>query len=188
MRHVIVVGIGRSGTSTTARILHQRLGVCMGHEFLETSGLKKSRNPLGFWEEQYEHMTGATKLLAKGRVTSEEWVRHLDAAHVHYGCESRLRGYKHPRLANIASAEIWRAMNPLLVIKTWRPREQVLQSMIIASPKKVAECLKRYEFREKNMEKYLVKVRTFTIRFDRRLSDDEVCEILRPQIEGLTNG
>lgn len=188
MRHVIVVGIGRSGTSTTARILHQRLGVCMGHEFLNATGLKKTRNPLGFWEEQRGAMTGVTKLLAKGRVTPEKWVQHLDRAHDHHGCKSRLRGYKHPRLANIESAEIWRALNPLLVIKTWRPRELVLQSMIIANPQKVAECLKRYEFRERNMEEHLKGVRTFTIRFERRLSDDEVCEILRPQIERLTNG
>jgi hypothetical protein len=28
---IIVVGTGRSGTSTVSRILHENLGVCMGH-------------------------------------------------------------------------------------------------------------------------------------------------------------
>lgn len=183
MRYVLVLGTGRSGTSTTARILHQHLGVCMGHTFLRATGLKKTRNPRGFWEEIT--MTGWTKHLVKGISSPEKWCRQLDAAHNLHGCKSSLRGYKHPRLAEIPCREIWAALDPLLVIEARRPRDMVLRSMIFANPKRVDDCVARYEMRRKNLDRCLGAVRTFVINFDRSLSDDEVCEFLRPQIEGL---
>lgn len=185
MRYILVVGTGRSGTSTTARILHQRLDVCMGHTFLQASGLKKTRNPQGFWEEIGGGMTGVTKQLIKGMVSVEQWHEQLDATHDRHGCKSKLRGYKHPRLAEIASEDIWAALDPLLVIKTWRPRELVLRSMIFASPHDVTGCVDRFTLRKENMEKYLRGIRTFVMRFERHLSDKEVWKTLRPQIEAL---
>ena len=184
-RYVLVTGTGRSGTSTTARILHERLGVCMGHEFIKAKGKKLSRNPLGFWEEIHERMTKMTKGLAKGTVSAEQWRGYLDAAHDRHGCKSKLRGYKHPRLAEIPSERTWAELDPLLVIEAWRPRELVMQSMIFASPKNVTGCIDRYYERRKNMDRHLRGVPVFVIKFKKVLSDDQVFELLRPKIEGL---
>lgn len=185
MRYVLVTGTGRSGTSTIARILHERLGVCMGHTFIKATGLKKTRNPLGFWEEVHERTEKMTKGLAKGTVSVEQWRCYLDAAHDRHRCRSKLRGYKHPRLAEIPSEKTWKALDPLLVIEAWRPRELVMQSMIYASPKNVTGCIDRYHLRRTNMDRYLKGVPVFVLKFERVLSDDEVYELLRPQIEGL---
>lgn len=185
MRHILVTGTGRSGSSTTARILHERLGVCMGHTFIKATGLKKTRNPQGFWEEIGDGMTGVTKGLVRGTVSAKQWREQLDLRHDCHGCKSRLRGYKHPRMAEIASEETWKALDPLLVIKTWRPRELVLRSMIFASPKNISGCMDRYGLRKENMGRYLKGVSVFVFKFREVLSDDEVFRLLRPQIERL---
>lgn len=44
---IFIVGIGRCGTSTTARILHTQLGVSMGSRFREPD----AGNPQGYWED-----------------------------------------------------------------------------------------------------------------------------------------
>jgi len=46
---VIVFGVGRSGTSTVARILHEKLGVHMGYSWVREAN---PHNPLGFYECQ----------------------------------------------------------------------------------------------------------------------------------------
>jgi len=43
----LVIGTGRSGTSTVARVLHEKLNVFMGYHFPETT----DQNPKGFWED-----------------------------------------------------------------------------------------------------------------------------------------
>jgi len=43
----IVVGVGRCGTSTVARVLHTKLNVCMGLEFVKSS----KSNPDGTYED-----------------------------------------------------------------------------------------------------------------------------------------
>ena len=52
---VIVVGTGRSGTSSVARILHEKLEVCMGHHL-------KMQAPGGAYEDYLAH--GLNRMVA----------------------------------------------------------------------------------------------------------------------------
>lgn len=45
---VLVTGVGRSGTSAVARVLHEQLGVCMGHDLPKP----KRANPEGSYEDK----------------------------------------------------------------------------------------------------------------------------------------
>lgn len=44
----LVTGTGRSGTSYVARLMHERVGVCMGYEFIPAN----QRNPYGYYEDK----------------------------------------------------------------------------------------------------------------------------------------
>ena len=48
---IIVLGSGRSGTSTVARLCHTRIGVCMGHVLKQGDPL----NPNGYYEDWISH-------------------------------------------------------------------------------------------------------------------------------------
>ena len=43
----LVVGTGRSGTSTVARVMHEKLGISMGNEFVPSNEF----NEKGYYED-----------------------------------------------------------------------------------------------------------------------------------------
>jgi hypothetical protein len=49
--HIIIVGSGRSGTSSVARVCHEELGICAGH-FLKPGD---DFNPKGYYEDLVSH-------------------------------------------------------------------------------------------------------------------------------------
>jgi len=48
---ILVLGSGRSGTSTVAKLCHTRLGICMGHILKSGDAL----NPSGYYEDWISH-------------------------------------------------------------------------------------------------------------------------------------
>ena len=64
---VLVIGCGRSGTSTVARILHNRFNVKMG----ETFEPPNDANPQGYYEDTALHY--ANRKLTRGLGTYPEW-------------------------------------------------------------------------------------------------------------------
>ena len=95
---ILVIGPPRSGTSVTARILHEKLGVCMGHHLVQGN----PGNPKGFYEDsKYVRMIVNKKLT------------ELSEA-LNHGC--KIVGVKSPELAFTNFAEL----NPDLVIRTTR--------------------------------------------------------------------
>lgn len=173
---VVVIGTGRSGTSTAARILHTRLGVCMGHKFLKPN----KYNSQGYWEDEYLRVEA--RLLAGGEMSTSEWLELF--AKSHKDCRVRLKGYKKPILSE-ASPEVWQELNPQLIVRTWREFRTTVESLEKFAGKDTKWCEEYVTRRECGMDVGLVGLPVVTLRYDRQLSDDEVEAILRPHIDEI---
>ena len=108
MKVVLVVGPPRSCTSVTARILHEKLGVCMGHDLVPGN----AGNPLGFYED-FKYV-GLIK---------ERKVWNLLSV-LDHGCE--YVGVKSPELAYV-NLEV---LNPWKVVRTRRPLAGIAASLV----------------------------------------------------------
>ena len=111
---VLVVGPPRSGTSVTARILHEKIGICFGHNLVPGN----AGNPKGFYEDSQMVAATLTKNTAIWRTMLE---------YVHSKC-NKPRGVKTPELAFMEIREL----QPDLIFRTCR------------SPIAIADSLERW--------------------------------------------
>ncbi len=117
--HVLVMGVGRTGTSTVARILNNRFGICMGHDFAKTNPAQ----PNGTFESR--SVNQATKrLLSTANVAM--WLASY--AKMHEGCNARVHGVKVTHLAGMTPIML-RAIAPRLVIACKRDRDLTIASL-----------------------------------------------------------
>jgi len=176
-RPIIVLGTGRSGTSTAARILHTRLNVCMGHKFHPGD----IGNLLGYYEEMT--LEPVARELARGCNTAAVWMERL--AYTHRHCDAELIGYKHPIMSTVSNTDM-HIINPLFVVKCWRPQKMIMASIKTRkkpySPRMIAQRKEMQNTRLAGMEKGLVNLPVITIDYTNRLTDDEVYEILAPHV------
>lgn len=173
---VVVVGTGRSGTSTVARILHERIGVCMGH-YLKSPG---SANPEGYYEDYLEH--GLMLMVAQDITGIDELMRCVSQSHK--DCERW--GFKDPWFIHLPQ-QAMKMINPRVVIRTWRPLEATVKSWMrkeITAGRMVDEdkadkfskiCLQR----EMMMDEKLDIFDVLTIRFDKQIPDGEIEKAIR---------
>ena len=127
---VVVTGTGRSGTSTVSRILHGKLGICMGHGQLFHE--KSEAQPEGTYEDG--PLLRASTRLSGGfpfkndtpSITSGEWLYVFDEQH--QKCGSTFVGVKSPHLSGV-TLEDWEAISPRLIIRTFRPKKPTVESM-----------------------------------------------------------
>ena len=124
---VIVTGVGRSGTSTVSRILVQKLGVCMGHQFHRPAPFQ----PLGSFEDTKmvgvgQRITGGFPFEKHAKLSAEDWLKQFKS--LHRNCTSKLIGVKSPHLSG-CTLEDWNVIKPRIIFRTWRPKELVLASM-----------------------------------------------------------
>lgn len=117
---VFVTGIGRSGTSTVARILHQNGIVCMGHDF----PLPDEFNPQGYWEDLETRRLGRAFLYNDW----EQFVEHTVAYHKKHKCTATRLGFKHPGLVTIPRS-VWQELRPKALFICTRTPEQVILSL-----------------------------------------------------------
>lgn len=124
---VIVTGVGRSGTSTVARILHTKLNVCMGHEFHRRS----EAQPDGSYEDTRmlaygQNITGGFPFKRKAPIQAEDWLKAFSVRHA--SCKQKYIGVKSPHLSG-CTARDWEVIAPKLIFRCWRPKRLVLASM-----------------------------------------------------------
>lgn len=176
---IIVVGTGRSGTSTVSRILHERMGVCMGHFF-------RMHTIHDYYEDLMAH--GLNRMLGAGQVTVLDW--RLSMAKAHANCGDW--GFKDPYFL-YASPKAIEQIQPRLFIRTWRSQEETVESWIRHNVKIGGRgdtpdmrihfhriCMEREMLMDWKLEGHP----SVTIRFesDRRLTDEEIEEKIRGHI------
>lgn len=170
----IVIGPGRSGTSTVARILHEQLGVCMGHYL-------KMQLPGGAYEDYLAH--GLTRMLVADALTAEEWLRVMSESHGHHSW-----GAKDPWFLYWSVGQL-KQLDPGLVIRTWRSRDQVVRSWLHLRarcdrkeppPQAAAHFERLWDDRERRADQ--VEANSFNvlrISFDEQRTDGEVVTAIR---------
>ena len=133
-----MVGPPRSGTSVTARILHEQLGICMGHKLYPGN----AGNPKGFYEDS--NLVDVIKTRDVGRVLQE-----LESNHA--GCQKPVRGIKSPMLSFMNFGYL----NPDVVIRTIRDRSDVARSIVKWNqpPISYADAVHLVEKYEKGIDK-----------------------------------
>jgi len=200
---VIVLGVGRSGTSFVAGILHNHFGVCLGHY----------SSKLDF-NEYYECQTmfGITiKLCGRfgcGRDPDEmrhvdKWLElytkeHKDCA-TSEACGKKLYGIKVKHMCWITPNQL-RALRPKLIVRTWRDPESSATSFYeLNKERRHGKGLPYWrnlvdagEEALQNLERKVNDIPFLTInipmRNTRRMPEEEVIELLQPCMEKLEDG
>ena len=119
------MGVGRSGTATTSRILHTKLGVCMGHH--SELEIPRYGQPNGCYED-FSMFEPTDYLISDRNIGVGKWLEAFEECHSGYNCKKPYIGTKQVRLARIYPKQL-EAINPTLVIRTYRPKELVVDSL-----------------------------------------------------------
>lgn len=151
---IIVVGTGRSGTSAVARILQNDFDITMAIEY--GTG---PHNPLGDYEDKtmLEHSRFLTE---KPGYTTSDW---LEVYSRRFGKQPAFVGLKCCQLSLLGYLA-WEQLAPKLVIRTYRPMEPTVASMLRwREPKSIPYWIDYYEKREACMQKHLDAEHTFPV-------------------------
>lgn len=117
---MVVVGVGRCGTSTTARILHDKLGVRMVREVF----IKPDKwNPQGYYEDR--QVKSLQKQVMRHKATAAQFA---DAIQRWYDYTHSPWGFKLVVLQN-TPADILSGLKTRLVIACMRQRKATVDSM-----------------------------------------------------------
>ncbi len=160
------MGPPRSGTSVVARILHEKLNVCMGHNLVQGN----PGNPKGFYEDsKYVDAISRKDIQALG-----------NTLYVH-DCE--IVGVKSPELAffNVG------LLSPNLIIRTVRPALYIAQSLQRwrrPTPTR-NEALEIVENYEKHIDVWCNQFESWPITMFPKWDEEELEEELRSCLQGV---
>jgi hypothetical protein len=179
---IIVVGVGRTGTSKIAKLLHVDLGVIMAFNWHEPSEFQ----PEGSYEEQ-KMIPVSYGLVEIPKFDTYEWLEKYNALYPRKG----IVGIKQTPLSLCTRAQ-WRTLSPKLVIRTYRPLSWTVESMMRwREPKNEDHWRDFYNRREKRMQQHLDWGHEFPvlrINFEERLSDNFLLDILKPWVKRIERG
>ena len=170
---ILVVGTGRSGTSTVARILHEHFKVHMGDEFVPAS----NNNPRGPYEEK--EINAYSAAARTGEVNGDKYV----AALVVIGDKYRKRcvpwGIKDPRIADFTS--IWdKVFWDARYIWCQRDRQQTINSLKRCYGQSDEYAAEFADNRTRNLQAFFSDRDHLAIDFSEQRTDEWVIEQLAP--------
>lgn len=152
MIDILILGPGRSGTSTTARILHDRFRVCFGHHPL--IGLRFHGDPMYEHPEIKRALHAVTH--ARERDRDIHWWHDLVLEdHSHARCSAPLIGVKLLDLALLRTDQIL-SLDPRLIVRTIRGRESCVRAWMRYNPSLGRSRAQRYvDARERGIERIM---------------------------------
>jgi hypothetical protein len=116
---VLIIGSGRSGTSTVARLCHTRLRICMGHVLKQGDAL----NPEGYYEDWISHSM-IQMMVNNGSFHTDTWLEAMNFQH--QVCPAW--GVKDPWVLFLQPS--WGTLNPGLVIHCERNIDSTVTSWL----------------------------------------------------------
>ncbi len=181
--NVLIVGSGRSGTSTVARICHEKLGICMGH-YLKPGDYM---NPSGYYEDYVSH--GLVRAMADGSYSAGVYLEIMNGFHAN--CLSW--GAKDPWFLYCPEKTI-REITPKLCIVTTRDIESTVKSWLKKwynkhpdkePPQEIIDHYTNLSETRQNaaLEIHKLWPNTITLDFTNRMEEDEIITKIRT---GLT--
>lgn len=179
---VLVLGVGRTGTSTAGRILFEHFGVCMGHRLYP----RNAAQPQGTFEDSAmliptHRLVG---MLAGSSRDPEHWLAAY--AEAHKDCTAKLKGCKVTHMS-LATREQLEHIAPKLIVRTWRPMDLAVRSLLKhrsrISPSATYWRV-FYKTREKAMDAALdgIPIPVCEVRYFRELADEELVMLMAPHV------
>ena len=174
---VLVLGSGRCGTSTVARLLHERCGVLMGNRFRD----RDKDNPNGFYEDlQFKNLN---QDLLSGTISLPQWMDltgRLVRERTLYG---QRWGIKDPRLCYLAGLLFGLLGEPPKVIVCDRNSQEVAASCSRCygwpSDQSLAEVVRR----KLSLARMIEGRPHLYLSFDMHRVDDELAEKIDSYLE-----
>ena len=162
----IVIGTGRSGTSTVARVLCEEMNVFMGNEFRKPD----KNNPSGYWEDV--EFAGPNWRLLNGKTVYPKWVEEVFSV-----IDSRMKlgvhwGFKDPDATHFLGLYLSFFKTPK-IIRCSRDRELVVKSLMrcFRHERKLAESI--FDMKELALDNILAERDHLVVNFSEQLVGDE---------------
>ena len=163
----LVLGVGRCGTSTVARILHTKLNVNMG----DSLSPPDEANPLGGYEDL--DISKPNKLFVSGHITFPYWNRLICDLLTQKASRGIWWGIKDPTMCHLIGMYLERLPAPKLV-RCERPRTLVIPSLMKWYGFTGSEAQLLYDSRRVALDRLLVGRDVLTINFDTKVLDEEI--------------
>jgi len=173
---VLVVGTGRSGTSTVARVLHNHLNINMGNRFRDPD----ISNSKGYWEDL--DFKEANEYLLDQYISFAVWSDQVKKLIRERNNSYENWGFKDPRLCYLLGLYMTFIKDPI-IIRCKRDEESIIKSLMKNykwSSKMATEEVQR---RNHYLDNVLVNKNPFIINFSRYISDEELIERLNGVIK-----
>lgn len=168
----LVVGTGRSGTSTVAGILHNKMNVFMGYEFPPTN----HTNPDGFWEDIEFYRTN--KLFTLGKIDYPTWKEEIAGIIVERKKLDKPWGLKDSRMADLLGLYLAFLKNPK-IIRCKREKELVISSLIRCYGHSEEHATAFWNVRENMIDNILSGKDFLTVHFGvDRIADGEIIDLI----------
>jgi hypothetical protein len=145
---VLVVGTGRSGTTTTAKILHEKLGVCMGTKFA------LSAHDDGHCYED-EFFYACDMELMNGRLSLPLWQRLMNYRVEEREATGKPWGYKAPTMTYTLPLLLPYFLKPPKIIWANRCKELTTKSFQKCYGWPEARANLEWENRQRHLRSYL---------------------------------
>lgn len=169
----IVVGTGRSGSSTVARILRNKMNIFMGNKFREPD----EKNPGGFWED-VDFCSPNWRFL-NGKITYQEWIEAIFATVADRMAMGIPWGFKDPDGTHFLGLYISFFKNPK-IIRCVRKKELVVPSMMRCFGHTREHSGEIWDMKELILDNILSGKTYLSINFDeKRKPDEEIIEEIR---------
>lgn len=177
-RVFLVVGTGRSGTSTTARILHEHFGIFMGEKFDSPNKVC----PEGPWEDlEFMDLNGR---LMNGECKLDSWMRQLEELINKRNAYHEKWGMKDPRIGYLLGLYLAVIRSPIIIHASRRP-DLVIESLTKAFGFDKEWAKELYITRAKRIENLLLYHRYITINYDIFKTDEEIINELSIKMNAL---
>ena len=164
----IVTGVGRTGTSTVARVLHENLGVRMMGEHNK----KSPANPDGFYEDL--NIWALNMHFVSGKINFPLFFNAIQRVIDERDKTDKIWGFKDPVLANILGFYYTFFVNPKIIICE-RPKNLVLKSLVKHWRDDEYKCEELYNSRITCLDRFLKGRDHLAIRFGKdRKTDEEI--------------
>jgi len=169
---IFVVGPGRSGTSTVARLLHENLNVCMGHKFREAD----EDNQDGYYEDlEFKNLN---ERFITGEVSLGQWETETrKLVNVRRKTYWHNWGLKDPRLCYLLGLYLSFVDLPT-IIRCRRDIELVTKSMQKAYGWTKEESENVYKDRNRRLDNLLQGKKVYDIYFTEHKNEEEVVKWL----------